>query len=710
MSKTDLNEKQLDYNHKIISSAKALLGIINSILDYSKIEAGKMELERVPVDLDEILSNLSSMLTLKAEEKGIELLFDVSIDATHKLIGDPIRLTQVLVNLVNNSLKFTSEGYITLRIQTHRIDKENTRLHVEVNDTGIGMKQEQIEKLFHPFSQADASTTREYGGTGLGLSISKEIVELMGGTIQVSSTYGKGSSFSFDVNMPLYGESDRALILPDVLRELNVLVVDDNDEAKLIIERQLDSFGFHVMSASSGAEAIELIKKGSIQPDLIVMDYLMPEIDGITTTQEIRKIQSDNHIPEILMISAYGKDDIKKQAKESNINYFLDKPINPSHLFDTVLEMFHVKASYSHAAAPKHHDIQNQLRKIRGARILLVEDNDINQQIGKELLESEGLVVEIAENGQIAVDRMKASNKGDYDLVLMDIQMPIMDGREATRQIRKLENGCQDITIIAMTAHALAEEKDRNIKSGMNAQINKPIDVNEVFSTLVKYIPEKNDDKEDVLLKKKETAAAKPIVIDGIHTEDGLSRVMGNGELYNELLSRFYKSYHHVMDYIEENDKKQAFDDNRIIVHTIKGSGGNLGADELYAAAEALEASYREGHAGGEALPPFKTALNRVTAGIHAYLLSKTKDLPEETLSSRNVGDLADAFDELYNQLNEYTMDAQSSAKQILGKLEGNERSAFDPIAEKISDLKYEEAAQDLMTFLKPYGIILGGK
>ncbi len=707
MYKTSLNEKQLDYNQKITSSAKALLGIINSILDYSKIEAGKMELERLPIDLNEILNNLASMLTLKAEQKNIELLFDVSIDTTYQLIGDSVRLTQVLVNLVNNALKFTNEGYITLRLHTQRLDKENTRLHVEVNDTGIGMKKEQIEKLFHPFSQADSSTTREYGGTGLGLSISKEIIELMGGEIHVSSIYGKGSSFSFDVVLPLFGESGRALVLPDALKDLNVLIVDDNDEAKLIIERQLDAFGFNVMSASSGAEAIDLIDQGRIHPDLIVMDYLMPEIDGIATTQRIRELQADNHIPEILMISAYGKEDIKKQAKDSNIDYFLDKPINPSHLFDTVLEMFSEKKQTRQTFSAKPEDYHPALKKIRGARILLVEDNDINQQIGKELLESEGLIVDVAENGQIAVDRMKAVQEGFYDLILMDIQMPVMDGREATRQIRKLANGRGDIAIVAMTAHALAEEKERNIKSGMNAQINKPIDLGEVFTTLIKFIPEKG--LPDIPLPKHQSkTAVKPILIDGINTREGLERVMGNLELYDELLSRFYQSYQNVFTRIAENDQKQSFEENRIIVHTIKGSGGNLGASELYAAAETLEMRYRENQSGIEALLSFKTALERVINSIHDYLISKTDELPEDTLPLRKIGDLADSFILLNSQLKEFNMDAQSTAKQILIKLNGPEQSAFDPIAEKISDLKYEDAAQDLIAFLAPYGVMLG--
>ena len=707
MYKTSLSEKQLDYNQKITSSAKALLGIINSILDYSKIEAGKMELERVPIDLNEILNNLASMLTLKAEQKNIELLFDVSIDTTYQLIGDSVRLTQVLVNLVNNALKFTSEGYITLRLQTQRIDKENTRLHVEVNDTGIGMKKEQIEKLFHPFSQADSSTTREYGGTGLGLSISKEIIELMGGEIHVSSIYGKGSSFSFDVVLPLFGESDRALVLPDALKDLNVLIVDDNDEAKLIIERQLDAFGFNVMSASSGAEAIDLIDQGRIHPDLIVMDYLMPGIDGIATTQRIRELQADNHIPEILMISAYGKEDIKKQAKDSKIDYFLDKPINPSHLFDTVLEMFSEKKPTRQTFSPKPEDYHPALKKIRGARILLVEDNDINQQIGKELLESEGLIVDLAENGQIAVDRMKAVQEGFYDLILMDIQMPVMDGREATRQIRKLENGCGDIAIVAMTAHALAEEKERNIKSGMNAQINKPIDLGEVFTTLIKFIPEKGF-PDTPLPKHQSKTAVKPILIDGINTREGLERVLGNLELYDELLSRFYQSYQNVFARIVKNDQKQSFEENRIIVHTIKGSGGNLGASELYAAAKTLEMRYRENQSGIEALLSFKPALERVINGIHDYLISKSDELPEDTLPLRKVEDLSDAFIMLYHQLHEFNMDAQSTAKLILSKLDESERSAFDPIAVRISDLEYENAAQDLIAFLAPFSIILG--
>ncbi|MEX1307081.1 MAG: response regulator, partial [Eubacteriales bacterium] len=709
MCKTNLNEKQMDYNRKITSSAKALLGIINSILDYSKIEAGKMELERVPVDLDEILSNLASMLTLKAEQKGIELLFDVSIDSTHKLIGDPVRITQVLVNLVNNALKFTSDGHITLRIQTKRIDQENTHLHVEVIDTGIGMTDEQVNRLFSPFSQADASTTRQYGGTGLGLSISKEIIEMMGGKINVSSTYGKGSKFYFDVNMPLYGKSDNALVLPDSLKDLSILVVDDNDEAKLIVERQLDSFGFNVVSASSGNEAIDMISKGSVRPDLIVMDYLMPGLDGIAASQKIRQLQSDRAIPEILMISAYGKEDIKKQAKESQIDYFLDKPINPSQLFNTVLEMFNIKKQITPKLDLAKKDYKAQLAKIRGARILLAEDNEINQQIAKELLEYEDLVVDVAENGQIAVDRLKAAKPGDYDLVLMDIQMPVMDGREAARQIRKLSNGYEKIPVIATTAHALAEEKDRNLKSGMNAQINKPMNLNEVFATLIKYIPEK-DANAVPLVKTDEKTEKTPIEIDGLNTVEGLERVVNNIELYDELLSRFYNSYHNIFVHIEENDQKQAFEENRIIAHTIKGSGGNLGAKNLSSVAEKLEMRYRDNKSAKDILPAFEVALSEVTTSIQKYLLSKTNELPENTLPPREVKDLSEAFEELYAQLIEFNLDAQSSAKQIFNKLDKSGREAFEPISAKISNLAYEDAIHDLSNFLKPYDILLGGE
>ena len=706
MNKTSMDEKQQDYNQKIISSAHALLGIINSILDYSKIEAGKMELERVPFDLDEILGNLASMLTLKAEQKGIELLFDISIDVTQKLIGDPVRFTQVLLNLVNNALKFTSEGYITLKMQSKRIDKESIQLHVEVNDTGIGMKQEQINKLFKPFSQADASTTRQYGGTGLGLSISKEIVELMGGEIQVTSTYGRGSNFFFDVTLPLYGESDRALVLPQKLKDLKVLVVDDNDEAKLIIERQLDSFGFNVMTANSGTAAIELIKKGTIHPELIVMDYLMPDMDGIETTQRIRELMMNNHVPEILMVSAYGKEEIKEAAKRASIEYFLDKPVNPSHLFDTILEMFDVKTSMTKIIPSNKTDYRKQLSKIKGARILLAEDNEINQQIAKELLSSEGLIIDILENGQDALDCMKKAKPGDYDLILMDIQMPIMDGREATRQIRKLTNGNENIPIVAMTAHALAEEKERNIKSGMNAQINKPIDLNEVFTTLIKYISEKNSgDISGEEASEEIELLVESIEVEGLNTKEGLERVMQNIELYIELLSRFHNSYHDIIPRIVENEKNKAFEENRIIVHTIKGSGGNLGAADLFAAAEPLEARYREGKSGDDAIPLFETELKRVVDGIHRYLLSKTDEMPDGAVPQRSISEMSDAFKELIEQLNDFNMDAQSTAKQILNKLEKTDKSRFEPISQKISDLKYEEATSELIEFLKAYDI-----
>ena len=544
--KTDLTAKQYDYLKKVDISAKSLLGIINDILDFSKIEAGKMDMESVDFQLEDTLENISTLVGIKTQEKGLELLFKTDPSVPKTLVGDPLRLGQILINLSNNAVKFTDTGEIIVATELVKQDQAQVTLKFSVHDTGIGMTAEQAAKLFQPFAQADSSTTRKYGGTGLGLTISKRLAEMMGGEIWVESNPGQGSTFSFTANLGLGKESAKKRFKPaSELRGMNVLVVDDNATSRSIFQEMLESFSFEVSLASSGEEGItELEAAGKDKPfELVIMDWQMPGMDGIEAARRIKEHKGLSKIPPIIMVTAYGREEVMQQAEQVGLEGFLLKPVNPSMLFDTIMQAFGEAVPETSRIAQRHEQEAETLKHIRGAQLLLVEDNEINQQVAKEILEGAGLNVTIANNGQEAVNAVKEYN---YDAVLMDVQMPVMDGYTATRVIREWEeklkaeeelraesskqeeekelnaesskqkeekelkaessklNGedsvdpsafsfqpsarAKRVPIIAMTAHAMAGDEDKSLQAGMNGHVTKPIDPAQLFAALQKWI------------------------------------------------------------------------------------------------------------------------------------------------------------------------------------------------------------------------------
>ncbi len=437
--KTELTAKQYDYLKKVDISAKSLLGIINDILDFSKIEAGKMDMESVDFQLEDILDNISTLVGIKTQEKGLELLFKTDPSVPTALVGDPLRLGQVLINLSNNAVKFTDTGEIVVSTELVQKDDTQATLKFSVQDTGIGMTEQQAAKLFQPFAQADSSTTRKYGGTGLGLTISKRLAEMMGGEIWVESEQGRGSSFSFTANFGLGKEKAKKRFKPaSELRGMKVLVVDDNATSRSILQEMLESFSFEVSLAASGEEGItELEAARKDKPfELVIMDWQMPGMDGIEASKRIKHHKDLSKIPPIILVTAYGREEIMQQAEQVGLEGFLLKPVNPSMLFDAIMQAFGEAVPETSRIAQRHEQEAEALKHIRGAYVLLVEDNEINQQVAKEILEGAGLNVDLATNGQEAVNAVKESN---YDAVLMDIQMPVMDGYTATRKIREWE-------------------------------------------------------------------------------------------------------------------------------------------------------------------------------------------------------------------------------------------------------------------------------
>jgi len=458
--KTDLTAKQYDYLKKVDISAKSLLGIINDILDFSKIEAGKMDMESVDFQLEDTLENISTLVGIKTQEKGLELLFKIDPSVPRALVGDPLRLGQILINLSNNAVKFTDAGEIIVATELVKQDQDQVTLKFSVHDTGIGMTAEQAAKLFQPFAQADSSTTRKYGGTGLGLTISKRLAEMMGGEIWVESNPGLGSTFSFTANLGLGKESAKKRFKPaSELRGMHVLVVDDNATSRSILQEMLESFSFEVSLASSGEEGItKLEAAGKDKPfELVIMDWQMPGMDGIETSRRIKDHKGLSKIPPIILVTAYGREEVMQQAEQVGLEGFLLKPVNPSMLFDTIMQAFGEAVPETSRIAQRHDQEAEALKHIRGAQLLLVEDNEINQQVAKEILEGAGLNVTIATNGQEAVNAVKEYH---YDAVLMDVQMPVMDGYTATKEIRKWESGNGNLEVGSRNAEVGMEKEE----------------------------------------------------------------------------------------------------------------------------------------------------------------------------------------------------------------------------------------------------------
>ena len=482
--KTPLSPKQRDYIGKIHNAGTSLLAVINDILDFSKIEAGRLDLESTDLKLDDVISSVTTLTAQKAHEKGLEFLVHVAPGIPEHLLGDPVRLTQILTNCVNNAVKFTDRGEIRVNIEQLERTGDKVQLKCSVRDTGIGMTLEQSAKLFQPFTQADMSTTRKHGGTGLGLTICRRLVELMGGRIWLESEPGVGTTFHFTLWLGVGAAQGTAKRVPEKLARLRVLVVDDNAAAREILQEPLGGVVGRVDAVASGAEAIAAIREhdATDQPyDMIFMDWRMPGMDGLQASRHIKSDETLSHQPAIVLVTAFGREEVREEAERMQLDGFLVKPVTKSMLVDTLVNLFsHSDEETSTAVAGL------QSTSLGGARILLAEDNEINQQIATELLEGVGAKVTIANNGREAVEMLWSGPSPPFDVVLMDLQMPEMDGYQATAKLRS-DARFATLPIIAMTAHATVEERQRCLAAGMNDHIAKPIDPGNLFATVGRF-------------------------------------------------------------------------------------------------------------------------------------------------------------------------------------------------------------------------------
>ncbi len=596
-----LAPQQRSLLEKAFAGSHALLNILNDVLDYSKVEAGHMQLEVRELSLESLLANAASLFVHQAEQKALEFILDIPPDLPPQVLGDPLRLTQVLSNLLSNALKFTSEGSVTLSARSERTSAQMCRVRFSIADSGIGMNRSQIAQLFKPFTQADASVTRKYGGTGLGLSICKRLVELMGGVIEVRSTPGQGSEFYFDIDMALPATDLSVQRKPSRLPFERALIVDDQIAAAHVLQVMLHSWKVDTSCCDSAAAAVEELKQAmaSGRPfDLVVTDWQMPEMDGLGLVDRIQQLVARGslpHVPTIVMVSMYAQEDLKEQLRGRPIAALLSKPVLPSALLNTLTGTVYEKAGpqlASPGVAATYNNYISAAAPLRGKRILLAEDNEVNQQVATAFLQSAGLEVSVACNG---LQALEMAQSGQFAVILMDMHMPEMDGLEATRQIRSIP-ACARTPIIAMTAAVMQEDKKACFDAGMDDFVGKPIEPEELIGALRKWtgtaasptpvtsvahvVPP--SDSDEVLERLR--------LVEGVDIASAITRMGGDRDLYLRLIRGFASR----ADSLVEQLNTLPLTDLPALAHKVKGECANLGLSLMASLCADLETAMKQ--------------------------------------------------------------------------------------------------------------------
>ena len=642
VQKTELNPRQRDYVQKIHQSGKHLLGIINDILDFSKIEAGKLTVEKIDFSLQSVLDNVLTLVAEKAHAKGLELIFNIAADVPQRLVGDALRLSQILINYANNSVKFTDKGQIEIVLRIDERKDDELQLYCAVRDTGIGLTPDQIKLMFQSFQQADSSTTRKYGGTGLGLSIAKKLAELMNGTVGVESVAGEGSTFWFTGWVGVSHQAPHYRNPVHNLRAKRILVIDDNEAASIVLVDLLEHMGLEVMAAASGEAALECIQQQAVvgKPfELLLIDWQLSGIDGVETARRIKELNIP--LAHMVMVTGYDTDSLLPLAAAIGINQVLLKPVNPAKLAEALMSFYANDAQpHSLGLEPQGKSLLELVSSIAGSNILLVEDNEINQLVATELLAEGNVTVEVANNGKDALDMILA-RPTHWDVVLMDMQMPVMDGVTATIEVRKTISA-EQLPIVAMTANAMVQDKEKCMAAGMQDFVTKPIDPDILWETLLRVIRPKAKIQETIVLTKvsqigsnatvsssavvvanlnatnaaasvlaKATVATPsvltpvvPVVIEqfvlptgiqGLDSALGLRRVSGKIVLYETILRKYIAGQATVVDELRAAVENQDFELAKRLAHTTKGVSGNIGATEVQDIAAEIEAGLGEG-------------------------------------------------------------------------------------------------------------------
>jgi len=667
VQRTDLNPKQSDYIHKIDISAKALLRIIDDILDFSKIEAGKLQLEFSPLFLEETVAQVADAINIKLrKKKEVELITNIDPQIPNVVQGDGLRLRQVLLNLTDNAAKFTEKGEINISAKLLKIENNRVVVYFQIQDSGIGMSEDQLSRIFAPFQQADISTTRKFGGTGLGLTICKRIIELMNGTLKVESRFGHGSVFSFTATFELPEQA--ATIQPQDFQPrkgLKALLADDSESARMVMQEMLESFGFEVHAASGARDAIALFEEQHTEQapfSILLIDWKMPNMNGLELVEHLRKNSTD--VPSVVMVTAFGVETVREANSRKIVDDYLLKPVNPSSLFDVINNLLHLTPTRSKNEVDSLVDMAYLRSELQGRKVLLVEDNEMNLDLAIELLQDVGIVPTIAHNGLEALEEVEKEN---FDCVLMDIQMPEMDGLTATQRIRQHERH-KLLPILAMTAHAMKGEAEKSLAAGMNQHITKPIDPFVLYAALIKHIHQK-----DIEIKTAE-ASPLPYHIDGINLQDGLYRLGNKRASYEKLLKSYSAVYGNIEEECSQMLRNQEVKPLAAFVHTLTGITGNIGAQQLH-----------------ERLAPFSSKLHQ-QAQLNMLQLSD-QDIADCKQLASDITLLIKNIDQTLNQVEHDT----SGRKTIDPKTLSEKWSELQVLTAN-SDSSALDLAEDLVT------------
>ncbi|WLQ16729.1 response regulator [Hahella aquimaris] len=699
LQRTVLTNRQHDYADKLEAAARTLLSILNDILDFSKVEAGKLSLDLHPFNIDQVFREVGVIMSANLGGKPVELLFDIDPEIPYDMLGDGLRLKQVLINLVGNAVKFTDAGEIVLSAKLLQRKDRELELFFSVRDTGIGISPENLQNIFDGFSQAEASTSRRFGGTGLGLAICRRLVNLMKGQMSVDSTPGSGSTFKFTVKMGVVdGVQGPRRSIPN-LHKLNVLVVDDNETAREIVAGMAQGFGWRTDLAASGAEAIAYMEasRDSGRPyDVVFVDYLMPTDSGLDVCRKIRAMDFGDVRPILVMMSAQGREILERHSQsgdETMLDSFIVKPITASILLDSVAD---ARAAGRHGSISYHWRSSGQM--LKGLKLLVVEDNPTNQQVALELLGSEGAQVEVASNGAECVEMVKRGQP-PYDLVLMDIQMPVMDGYCATREIRN-RLGLTELPIIAMTANAMSSDREACLSVGMNDHVGKPFELGQLVEVILKQTGLECRLQQvtplhtsESLFTHDELQLANSLQID---VAAALARFGGSLTTYRTALSGYRKEVLALLDrwdayFITQDDPEQMANG----LHTLKGLAGSIGAAGQMNIIQDVEQALRSHELDDKLLAALRREMERtpqIVVAIDNILAPKqaAQLLPEA--DPRQERDLRCEFKELAALVRASNMEAISFFENLKRKYAAELPEAVDELEESINQLDFSSA------------------
>ena len=692
----ELSPSLHNYLSKAQGAAHSLLGIINDILDFSKIEAGKLEVESIEFGLDSVLEQLKDSISLQAEQKGIEFLIRYDVTIPPVLVGDPLRLGQIMLNLCSNATKFTEKGEVELAFHSLSSTDDELMLHFSVRDTGIGMAPELVQRLFQKFTQADQTTTRRFGGTGLGLAISKHLAELMGGRLWIEESYpGRGTTVCCTVRLQIARDArpdGRQLVeqASPLLRDIRVLVVDDNEVSREILAEMLRFFHLDVAVASNGASAMGMLQETGKRPfDIVLMDWRMPPMNGDEVTRRIHANPAIQPKPKVVMVTAYGREDVIRAAEQAGVAGFLVKPVSPSILLDTLLTSLGRGRLFEEQSGDAPRD---GICDFHGARLLLVEDNEINREFATELLRRMNTQVDCAENGQEALALVQARN---YDAVLMDIHMPVMDGLEASRRIRALGERAggerfRVLPIIAMTALAMARDEQQSLAAGMNDHITKPVSPERLQAALARWLHMPLDPAAPGRLE-----AALPDDLrrlESLDSTQGVRRIGGDSEAYRKQLRRFRTRYDDAPARLAALIAEGALQRAEEYCHALKGVCGNIGADALFACITDIDTRLKQSS------PPEAASVARMDALLKQVMddidsLAAPKGMTPDSTTQLSDGEIASRVSRLQALLETDLGAAQATLAELRsGVADSLLQTLIRDVAEKIDLFEIDEA------------------